>query len=371
MSDSSSTPPLSGLPSSTPALAPTKMSQKAVIVTAPKKVDLVKTQPLPALRDEYILVKTEAVALNPTDWKYVAYSSVPGCLVGCDYAGIVEEVGSAVTNDFKKGDRICGFAHGGNAMRPQSGAFAEHIIVKGDVSMKIPDNLSFQEAATVGVGIATVGQGLYQSLKLAPPTKPLATPEPLLIYGGSTATGTLAIQFAKLSGYKVLTTCSPRNFDLVKSLGADEVYDYSDASTAAAIRNATDDKLKYVFDTISTADSAQYCDSALSTEGGEYSALLRISIERENVNARSTLGYTIMGEEFMIGSLRVPAKPEDLAFAKEWLPQAEKFLASGQVKVHPPKVMPRGLKGVPDGLNALKDGKVSGEKLVYNVSETP
>lgn len=80
----------------------------------------------------------------------------------------------------------------------ETGAFAEHILVKGDLQIKIPDNLSFEEASTLGVGISTVGQGLYQSLGLPLPNQPSKEKTPILIYGGSTATGTLAIQFAKL-----------------------------------------------------------------------------------------------------------------------------------------------------------------------------
>ncbi|KAJ5718379.1 hypothetical protein N7488_004025 [Penicillium malachiteum] len=346
-------------------------TQKAVIVTSPHQAGLVTDRAIPALRDDYILVKTEAVALNPTDWKHVAFLSPPGVLVGCDYAGVVQEVGKDVKKPFKKGDRVCGFAHGGNAVQPEDGAFAEYVVAKGDVQMPIPDNLSFQQAATLGVGISTVGQALYQSLKLAPPSEPLKTPEPILIYGGSTATGTLAIQFAKLSGYKVLTTCSPHNFDLVKSLGADEAYDYKDPNSAAAIRAATGDKLKLVFDTISLPDSVKYCEAALSTEGGEYSNLLSGAVERANVNSRTTLGYTIIGEAFSFGPNPIPAKPEDLAFGAKWWVEAEKLLAAGTIKVHPPKVNPGGLKGVLDGLQLLKEDKVSGEKLVYNVSETP
>jgi NADPH:quinone reductase-like Zn-dependent oxidoreductase len=72
------------------------------------------------------------------------------------------------------------------------------LIAKGDVQFKIPDHLSFEEAATLGIGITTVGQGLYQSLGLPLPTQPAKEKYPILIYGGSTATGTLAIQFAKL-----------------------------------------------------------------------------------------------------------------------------------------------------------------------------
>ncbi|KAJ5753986.1 uncharacterized protein N7511_008139 [Penicillium nucicola] len=346
-------------------------TQKAIVVVEQGKEGLVTDRPIPQLRDDYMIVKTVSVGLNPTDWKHIAYLSPPGVLSGCDYSGIVESVGKNVTKKFAKGDRVCGFAHGGNAVQPEDGTFAEYIAVKGDLQWKIPENMSFQEAATIGVGISTVGQALYQSLKLALPTEPIKDNTPILIYGGSTATGTLAIQFAKLSGYKVLTTCSPRNFDLVRSLGADEVYDYNDANAAAEIRKATDNKLKYVFDCIALEASAAFCDNALSTEGGEYSALLMVKIARENVNDRATLAYTTLGEAFKFGSMSIPANLEDRAHAEKFAPIAESLLAQGKVKVHPPKVGPNGLVGVMDGLRLLKEDKVSGEKLVYNVSETP
>lgn len=346
-------------------------TQKAVIVTAPKTAGLVTDRAIPTLRDDYVLVKNVSVGLNPTDWKHVEYLSPPGVLVGCDFAGTVEAVGKDVKKPWKKGDRICGFAHGGNAVQPEDGSFAEYIVVKGDVQMKIPDHMSFQEAATLGVGINTVGQALYQSLKLALPTEPIKDSTPLLIYGGSTATGTLAIQFAKLSGYKVLTTCSPHNFDLVRSLGADAVFNYKDPQSPAEIRKYTNNNLKYVFDCISLGPSAKFCDDAISTEGGEYSSLLNVDIERANVNARSTLAYTSIGEAFKFGDTPMPAKPEDFAHCVKFMPIAQSLLDSGKVKVHPPKVGKNGLQGVLEGLELLKTDKVSGEKLVYNVEETP
>lgn len=346
-------------------------TQKAIIVTEPKKAGLVSDRPIPKLRDDYILVKTVSVGLNPTDWKHIAFMSPPGVLVGCDYSGVVEEVGKDVKKPFKKGDRICGFTHGANAVQPEDGSFAEYIVAKGDLQMKIPEHMSFQEAASLGVGINTVGQALYQSLKLALPTEPVKDATPILIYGGSTATGTLAIQFAKLSGYKVLTTCSPHNFDLVRSLGADEVYDYKDASSAEQIRKSTNNNLKLVMDCISLEASAAFCDNAMSTEGGEYSSLLNVKIERANVNDRYTLAYTVLGEAFSFGNIPIPAKPEDREHAEKFVAIAQPLLEQGKVKVHRPKVGRDGLKGVLDGLQLLKADKVSGEKLVYNVGETP
>ena len=172
---------------------------KAVVIEG-KEAKLVHNRPPPKLRDDYVLVKTYAVALNPTDWKHVAYGRAKdGALVGCDYAGVVEEVGSAVTKAWKKGDRICGVTHGSNLVNTEDGAFAEFIVAKGDVQMRIPEHLGDEEAATVSLGAITAGQGLYQkSLGLRLPTSLERRREYVLIYGGGTSTGGLAIQYAKL-----------------------------------------------------------------------------------------------------------------------------------------------------------------------------
>ena len=346
------------------------MTQKAIVLKCPKQAVLATDHPVPALRDDYLLVQTVAVAVNPTDWKHVDFLAPRGVTVGCDYAGVVEEVGAEVKKQFRKGDRVCGFAHGCNSDNLEDGAFAEHIVVKGDVQMHIPANLSFEQAATLGVGINTVAQGLYQSLGLAWPTEPLSEPIPILIYGGSTATGTLAIQFAKLSGYTVYATCSPRNFNLVKELGADHVFDYNDANSPAEIRKVTNNNLKLVFDTVATESSAKFCGDALSEDGGDYSSLLAVKVPRKDVKSRYTLAYTVIGEAFDFGATPIPAKPEDKAFAEKFLPVAERLLAEGKVRPHPQTVGAGGLRGVLDGMQQMREGKVSGEKLVYRVGET-
>lgn len=170
---------------------------QAIKCTTPGNAEL-QTVPVPKPKDDYILVKTHAVALNPTDWKHIDFLSQKGHTVGCDYAGTVESIGSSVQKSFKKGDRVAGFVHGVNSEEADDGAFAEYVVAKGDLQIKIPDNMSFEEASTLGVGICTVGQGLYQSLGLPLPDSPAKVPIWVLVYGGSTATGSLAIQFAKL-----------------------------------------------------------------------------------------------------------------------------------------------------------------------------
>ncbi|KAB8264194.1 chaperonin 10-like protein [Aspergillus pseudonomiae] len=331
------------------------MTMHKAVIAQPSALFTDRAMPSP--RDDYILVQSIAVGLNPSDWKHVEFLVPPGVPVGYDYAGVLEAVGKNVKKSFNKGDFVWGFAHGSNAIEPEDRTFAEYIVVKGNLQSKIPGNLSFQEAATLGAGIHTACQGLYQILNMQWPTEPTKNAEPILIYGGSIATDPLAIQFAKLSGYTVITTCSPHNFDLVRALAADAVFDYKDSQAAAEIRRYTNNNLKLVFDCISLDSTAKFCDDAISTTGGEYAALLPFSIDRANVKSRFVLGYAVIGEAFKIGDMAFPAKLEDQAL--------------GKIKVHPPKVGKEGLMGILAGLELLKTGKVSGVKLVYNVSETP
>ncbi|KAB8255227.1 chaperonin 10-like protein [Aspergillus pseudonomiae] len=345
-------------------------SQKAVIITSPKHAQVVGDRAIPRLRDDCILVKTVSVALNPTDWKHIDFLAPAGVLIGCDYAGIVEAVGKNVKKSFTKGDRICGFVHGSNAVQPEDGAFAEYIIVEGDLQYRIPQGMGFEEAATLGLGVTTAALGLYQSLKLTLLVAHIRSKMPILVYGGSTATGALAIQFAKLSGYEVLTTCSPRHFDQVKNLGADAVFDYNDPTSARAIREQTNDSLTLAFDTVSVESSATFCDHALSTKGGEYSSLLPIKTARDNIRDRFTMAYTAFGRSFKFGPREVPAQPGDRAFMEQFSGIFQDLLTSGKIKTHPPRIGNAGLNGILDGLQLLRDGKVRGEKLVYNIGDT-
>lgn len=357
-------------------ISPSEMTtQKAIVIKAPKKACLVSDRPLPRLRNNYILVESKAVALNPTDWKHIDFSNSAGILVGCDYAGVVKEVGSEVTKPFKKGDRIAGFVHGANSSQPEDGTFAEHIVVKGNIQMHIPESMTFEQAATLGVGMTSVGQGLYQALALPVPkpnsTTPTSTGTPILIYGGSTASGVLGIQFAKLSGYAPIVTCSPHNFDMVKELGAVAVFDYHDDSAAEEISEYTEDNLKLVWDTIATPWSAKFCAEAISSDGGKYAALLPIKCPRDDVQSMDTLAYTVVGEPFNLGPREVPASLPDYEFGKMWWDVVEALLREHKIQPHKIYLGKDGLKGVVDGLQLLREGKISGEKLVYRVDETP
>lgn len=283
-------------------------TMKAIKVAGVGKPE-VQEVPLPKMRDDYVLVKVHAVALNPTDWYVTSNALFPnsrltpsshrkhvhvpalseqgkGCTVGCDYMGTVVQVGPKVTKNFSPGDRIAGFTHGVNAVEKEDGCFAEYAVAKGDVQCRLPDNISDEDASTLGVGVTTVGQGLYQSLGLPLPGAGKAD-YPLLVYGGSTATGSLAIQFGVLSGCQVITTCSPRNFPFVKALGAAEAFDYNDPDCAKKIREYTKDKLTRVFDCISEGESPKISSEAISSKGGQFRTCLLLNTTAPTWRTRS------------------------------------------------------------------------------------
>ncbi len=167
----------------------------------------------------------------------------------------------------------------------------------------------------------------------------------------------------------VITTCSPRNFTLVKNLGADEAFDYNDSSCGRKIRDYTADKLKHAMDTISIDASAKLCADALSTSGGIYSALEPIECPRKDIESKNTLAYLATGEP--LTDYGRAASKEDFDFGVMFWKLAGQLLEQGKFKVHPPSVQPNGLKGVLDGMQEMREGKVSGVKYVYRIADTP
>ena len=158
--------------------------------------------PVPTILPTEILIRTIAVGLNPMDNKIPTNFPSPGAIIGCDLAGIVASIGSKVahlTRPLKVGDRVCGGVHGSNSLDHESGAFAEYVKADARLVFKIPDSMSWEEAATLGVAIKTVSLCFWQSLGLeATPERPAENPFPVLVYGGSTTMGTMAIQMLKL-----------------------------------------------------------------------------------------------------------------------------------------------------------------------------
>lgn len=178
-----------------------------------------REMPVPVIKDFEILVEVYAAAINPVDIKILKKQMWPiirfkfPLILGTDLSGKVIKIGSKVTK-FKVGDEV--FA---SISTYQLGAFAEMVAIREmDASLK-PENLNFEEAASIPL----VGLTVYQALKS---TAKLSKDQKVFIKAGSGGIGTFAIQFAKTLGAEVATTTSSKNTDWVKALGADHVIDY-------------------------------------------------------------------------------------------------------------------------------------------------
>jgi NADPH:quinone reductase-like Zn-dependent oxidoreductase len=203
--------------------APTQMTTMKAIVRhtygSPEVLELREVE-RPALLDDGVLVRVHAASVNPADWHGMTgtplLARTQGGLrrpksefLGIDFAGTVEAVGKDVT-DLREGDEVFG---------GRSGAFAEYVCVKNAVALK-PASATLEEAAAVPVAAITALQGLRDKGKLEPGQK-------VLINGASGGVGTFAVQIAKALGAEVTGVCSTRNVELVDSLGADHVIDYT------------------------------------------------------------------------------------------------------------------------------------------------
>ncbi|KAH0844038.1 hypothetical protein AYO21_02204 [Fonsecaea monophora] len=364
---------------------------KAVIWTG-DRAELVTDRPHPRLRPDYLLVSCVSIGLNPTDAKSIATrrAALNG-LLGSDFAGVVLEVGAEVTKPFAKGDRVCGFAHGANFNEAEDGAWAEIIAVKGDCCMKVPETWGFDEAATIAASAITAGQGLFQEMGLRLPAVDGETEglpagagtgvgeegekEYILIYGGSTSAGTLAIQFLTLAGYTVLATCSPRNFDLCKSRGAEAVFDYRDPTCGQKIHAYTSGQLKLVWDTIGSDDGVGICMAALSRDphaDKKYGTILFNNIPRTDVKHSFSVLVTFAGEAFDKFGKHFPASRRNFEFAKMFTTLVEGLMAKGRLMPHPVRLIGAGLVGMlEEGVPMMDSGEVSGFKVVARIADTP
>lgn len=171
------------------------------------------------------------------------------------------------------------------------------------------------------------------------------------------------------SGYKVITTCSTKNFDFVRGLGVSEAFDYKDPDCGKKINLYTSNNLKYAWDTISTEATAKICAEALSSApGGRYGALLPVSSPREDLKITNTLLYTSVGEDFDKFGMSFTGNQPRFEFLKTWSSDAALLLADGTVKPIPVNLRAGGLNGALEGLQVLKEGRNSAEKLVYRIA---
>lgn len=179
------------------------MRQAIVQAKAPGCFELCTNLPMPTVPPDHVLIKVTAVAVNHCDYKMPARVPCPGAVDGSDFSGVVVRLGEAVAGTpggLKIGDRVAGAQMGNQRGRPWSGGFADYIAEKAVNVWRVPEHLSLEQAASIGSAVtSSVGMALWWVMKLpGTPQEPTPDPKFVLVYGGSTASGTFAIQLLKL-----------------------------------------------------------------------------------------------------------------------------------------------------------------------------
>jgi NADPH:quinone reductase-like Zn-dependent oxidoreductase len=202
---------------------------KAIVYSKYGSPDVLRLRevPKPAPKDDEVLIRIHAASINSRDWRLMRANPffirlVPGGflqpknqILGADVAGQVEAIGSNI-KQFEPGDEVFGYLPSATGR----GTFAEYVCANEKAITLKPANLTFEQAAAVPEAAMTALQGLRNKGNLHPGQK-------VLINGASGGVGTFAVQIAKAFGAEVTGVCSTRNLEMVRSIGADHVIDYT------------------------------------------------------------------------------------------------------------------------------------------------
>ncbi|KEF60969.1 uncharacterized protein A1O9_02533 [Exophiala aquamarina CBS 119918] len=344
------------------------MANKASWLTAaqarPLKVD---DAPMPQPSADEVVVRNHAVAINPVDWAIQAAGMLPlpyPHIGGCDTAGEIEAVGSSVKN-LKVGDRVVATLDpygGGDGPDSRRGAFQLFSLAREAGTTKIPDNISYSEAAVLPLAVSTSASALFQNdtLGLQLSTSGGNRGKVVLIWGGATSLGACAIQLVSAAGYDVATTSSTRNFDSMKSLGAKYVFDHAKA-------NVVDDiiaELKHldfggVYCVVLVPEAIKQCaEIASKLDGRKLVSTVLAPVMPLADDLPSDVRYTKVYGTSLLDNEVGPAV---------WGKMVPEGLASGTFKcVPPPLVVGQGLEAIQGALDRWREG-VSYQKVVVEL----
>ena len=263
----------------------------------------------PQPRENELLVKVRAAAVNPVDWKIrdglgEMFGLKLPVILGCEVAGTVEAVGSRDPSQtgIKAGDEVYGF------LSAYSGGYAEYEAAPASEFVRKPKQIDFDTAASVPVAALTAWQGIFDHGKLA-------SGQRILITGASGAVGSMAVQLAKNKGAYVIGTGSGRNEKFVRELGADEFIDYKTAKFEDRVSG-----VDVVFDTVG-GDTLERAFQTLKRGG-----FLVSTVNPPSAEKAKEFGVTV-------AMVAVMPKPDQLA-------EINRLLDSGKLKVRVATVLP-------------------------------
>ena len=336
------------------------MSNKAAVLNEKGAPFTIEDRPIYKPEADDILVKVHALSTAPVDWKMQDYGVLIEkypVILGSDIAGTVEAIGSNVTQ-FKKGDRVTGFADVLYSKDPKNGAFQQYSVVKTCAAAKIPESLSFDEAAILPMAVATAAVGIFLELDI--PRAPAKQQGAFLVWGASSSVGSTIVQITKSLGYTVYGVNSPKHNNYVKKLGTTECFDYNDSEVVKKVSQALKASGQKVtaYDAISEHGSAPKTAEILEAVGGGKLCLTipypEDAKKPQNVEIVNTYAARIVGDRKDFGHW----------LFNEWL---EKSLADNTIVPSPAiQKVDGGIEAVQKAVGMHRAG-LSGVKLVLNL----
>ncbi|RYP69570.1 hypothetical protein DL769_005245 [Monosporascus sp. CRB-8-3] len=380
-------------------------NQAAYLIDKHGKPLEVRPAPYTAPGPDELVIRNEAIAINPVDagvqiagrimFPWIGYP----CVLGSDVSGVVVDVGSGgkAGQLFKAGDRVVGLAVGTDkrANKASEGAFQQYTVLRCQLTSKIPEDLSYEKACVLPLGLSTAACGLFSGeyLALQKPRLQASTggeaasaeearTAVVIVWGGSTSVGSNAIQLAQAAGYEVLATGSPRNFEYLKSLGASIVFDYRETDTVSRIIDVLQNKTCAGALAIGVGSLEACIDIVAAVPGRKFVSQASLPVEMSdmpksaaelfgtilrllwwNVSVAFKARFRHVATKFIWGS-DVMANEVGPMIYHDFLPDA---LARGRYQAKPdPRIVGNGLESLQEGVDVCRKG-VSAAKIVVTL----
>ncbi|PYI24789.1 GroES-like protein [Aspergillus violaceofuscus CBS 115571] len=326
------------------------MSALVVYEDSPQPLRLSKERiPIPQPDKTQVLVKISHAAQNPTDVQSLDnHACGEGAVLGCDFVGEIVEVGSSVRR-YAKGNIIHRWNLELTEMKgetPGLGAYSEYTLADERISYPVPGrNISREQASTEPLAAATAWLALFSKDYLSIDRNQQKGIS-VLVWGGSSSVGLYAIQLATMYGLEVITTCSPKHAELVRSYGARHAFDYKDDQVVDKIKEVAP-TLSYAFDTIGNPESSPTASRAFQGETGSLCTVRPGKANTEKVTSGTRITDVLVWTSFL----------KDHTYGEFKWPK-------GVLKPSHSKLR-QGLDSAPEGFQEYRNGEISGYKIVY------
>lgn len=348
--------------------------------------------PMPHAGRGELVVRVEAVAVNPVDWIVQSIGAVGyrwlhhPAVLGSDVAGTVQEVGADVTR-FRVGDRVLGLAIGleRDRDRPAEGGFQSLVVLSQELAAPVPADMDAVHASVVPLTVSTAATGLFEPKHLGLRLPGAGEGGTVVVWGAATAVGASAVQLARAAGYAVIATASPANAALVRSLGAEAVVDRRDRAAVDRVLDALDGRRLDGVLAVGTGSAAPCAAIAVRAEGARSVASASTAVSFDGLApgrgvllravpllARMAAGETAVRVRARRSGVRLTTiwgsdlrhSPIGPAIWRDFLPAA---LADGTFRPVPePVVVGAGLVSLQAALDRQRRG-VSAQKLVVTL----